>query len=148
MNKIKLILDTEVLERYNQYYFKQHPRATKKPIEKPFHPSINVWSIKPRLQMNALKQTWKVFTIWWINDLGYQNMKLDNVDIIYDIYHPTIRRTDPDNYSPKFLHDGFVESGFLIDDDREHLHSLTIRCHVDKNNPRTEIEIIERNNHE
>lgn len=142
--KIKLILDNDVVDRYNQYYFSQHPRAKKKQIEHPYHPSINIWSIKPRIQMNALKQSWKDFIIWWIKDLGYENRKLDNVEIIYDIYHPTKRRTDPDNYTPKFIHDGFVESGFLVDDDREHLHSLTIRCHVDKNNPRTEIEIIER----
>ena len=92
--------------------------------------------------MNEMKQSWKDFIIWWIKDLGYENRKLDNVEIIYDIYHPTKRRTDPDNYTPKFIHDGFVESGFLVDDDREHLHSLTIRYHVDKDNPRTEIEIV------
>ena len=77
-----------------------------------------------------------------INDLGYEDMNLNNIDIEYDIYHPTKRRTDTDNYSPKFIHDGFVESGFLVDDDREHIHSLTIRCHVDKDNPRTEITVI------
>ncbi len=93
--------------------------------------------------MNVLKQSWKNFIVWYIKDLGYENLKLDDVDIIYNIYHPTKRRTDPDNYTPKFIHDGFVESGFLLDDDREHLKSLTIRCHVDKNNPRTEIEIIQ-----
>lgn len=141
--KIKLILNNAVIDKYNQCYFSQHPRASKRPIEHPYHPSINVWSIKPRIQMNALKQKWKDFVIWWIRDLGYENKQLDNVDVIYDIYHPTKRRTDPDNYTPKFIHDGFVESGFLVDDDREHLHSLTIRCHVDKENPRTEIEVIQ-----
>lgn len=141
VNKIKLILDNDVVNRYNQYYFSQHLRARKKPIEHPYHPSINIWSIKPRIQMNDLKQKWKDFIVWWINDLGYENLKLNSVDIVYDIYHPTKRRTDPDNYTPKFIHDGFVESGLLIDDDRDHLHSLTIRCHVDKYNPRTEIDI-------
>ena len=141
MNFIKLILDMDVVNRYNQLYFSQHPKAKKKQIEHPYHPSINVWAIKPRIQMNALKQSWKAFIIWWIKDLGYENMKLDNINIEYDIYHPTKRRTDTDNYSPKFIHDGFVESGFLVDDDREHLHSLTIRCHVDKDNPRTEITV-------
>ena len=91
----------DVIDKYNAYYFSQHPRAKKKQIEHPYHPSINVWSIKPRIQMNALKQTWKQFIMWWIK-------------------------------------------GFLVDDDREHLHSLTIRCHVDKDNPRTEINIIEK----
>lgn len=142
MNIIKIIIDNDVVDKYNEYYFTQHPRAKKKPIDKCIHPSINVWSIKPRIQMNALKQSWKEFIIWFINDLGYENMLLDNIDVVYDIYHPTKRRTDPDNFSPKFIHDGFVESGFWVDDDREHLHSLTIRCHVDKYYPRTEIEII------
>jgi len=56
---IKLIIDNDVVERYNQYYFSQHPKAKKKQIEHAYHPSINVWSIKPRKQMNALKQSWK-----------------------------------------------------------------------------------------
>lgn len=134
-------MNQEVVDKYNQYYFSQHSKAKKVQIDKPWHPSINVWAIKPRIQMNALKQSWKSFIIWWVNQLGYENMKLDNFRVEYDIYHPTKRRTDADNYSPKFIHDGFVESGFWIDDDREHLHSLTIRCHVDKDDPRTEIRI-------
>lgn len=138
---VKLILDMDVVNRYNEYYFKQHPKAKKKPIEHPYHPSLNVYCIKPRIQMNAMKQQWKNFIIFWIKELGYENKKLDDVKIVYDIYHPTKRRTDPDNFTPKFIHDGFVEAGFLVDDDRNHLHSLTIRCHVDKENPRTEISI-------
>ena len=63
---IKLILDNDVVERYNQYYFSQHPKAKKKQIEHAYHPSINIWSIKPRTQMNALKQSWKNFIIWWM----------------------------------------------------------------------------------
>ena len=57
--KIKIIIDNDVVERYNEYYFSQHPKAKKKPIEKPMHPSINQWCILPRIQMNALKQKWK-----------------------------------------------------------------------------------------
>lgn len=131
----------DVLEKYYIYYFKNHPRAKKKPIDHPYHPSVNVWCIKPRLQMNDMKQKWKDFIKWWIEDLGYQDMRLSDVDMTYDIYHPSKRRTDPDNYTPKFIHDGFVDAGFLLDDDRDHLKSLTIRCHVDKLNPRTEIEV-------
>ena len=40
-NYIKLILDNDLLEKYNEYYFKIHPRAKKKPIEKPRHTSLN-----------------------------------------------------------------------------------------------------------
>lgn len=139
MKEIKLILDQDVLDRYNEYYFSKHPRATKIPIEKPIHPSINVWAILQRIQMNALKQKHKDFICWWIKDMKLNDMHLDNFEVEYDIYHPTKRRADPDNYTAKFWHDGFVESGFWVDDDRDHLHSMTIRCHVDKEHPRTEI---------
>ena len=57
MKDIKLILNMDVVNRYNEYYFSQHPKAKKKQIEHPYHPSINVWSIKPRIQMNALKHS-------------------------------------------------------------------------------------------
>ena len=79
MTIIKIIIDNDVVNRYNEYYFKQHPRAKKKQIEKCIHPSINIWSIKPRIQMNALKQSWKNFIIWLVDDLGYTNMKLNNM---------------------------------------------------------------------
>lgn len=141
MKKIKLVLDNDVLDKYNIYYFENHPRARKIPIEHPYHPSINIWCILPRMQMNALKQKWKDFGVWWISELGYTDMKIDKCEMIFDVYHPTKRRTDPDNFSPKFLDDSFVESGFLVDDDRDHVESLTIRCHVDKEHPRTEITV-------
>ena len=78
----------DVVDKYNAYYFSQHPRAKKKQIEHPYHPSINVWSIKPRIQMNALKQTWKQFIMWWIKDLGYEIKTLYQKDknIIKNIF--------------------------------------------------------------
>ena len=99
---VKLILDMDVVNRYDEHYFKQHPKAKKKPIEHPYHPSLNVYCIKPRIQMNAMKQQWKDFIIFWIKELGYENKKLDDVKIVYDIYHPTKRRTDPDNFNCLF----------------------------------------------
>ena len=50
-----------------------------------------------------------------------------------------------DNTVPKFILDGFSESGFIVDDDGQHLKSLTLRTGYDKNNPRTEIEVIIHN---
>lgn len=92
--------------------------------------------------MNALKQKWKQFGVWFIKELGYSNMKLDNFDIIITVFFETKRRHDADNQVPKFLLDAFTESGFIIDDDESHLHSLTLKTGYDKLNPRTEIEII------
>lgn len=135
--KLVLILDQSVLDKYNEYYFSLHPKAKKIPIDKPRHPSINQWCILPRIQMNALKQKWRDFGIWWINDLGYQGLKLNDFDIEVIVYFDTKRRHDTDNQVPKFILDAFTESGFIVDDDEKHLHSLTLRTGYDKENPRT-----------
>ena len=140
-NYIKLILDNKVLERYNTYYFLEHPRAKKKPIEKPYHPSINTWCILPRIQMNALKQKWKDFVCFWMRLEKLENKKLDNFDITITVFFDIKRRHDVDNQVPKFILDGFTEAVFIVDDDEKHLHSLTLKTEYDKENPRTEIEI-------
>lgn len=137
--QLKLVLDRKVLDKYNAYYFCIHKKAKKAPIEKPWHPSINIWCVIPRIQMNALKQKWKDFIVWWINDIGCNGMNIQEYEIEFNIYHPTKRRADPDNFSPKFIMDGFTECNFLVDDDREHCKRLTIVCNVDKSDPRTEI---------
>lgn len=56
------MIDNSTLEEYEKYYFEQHPRASKKPIDKPRHPLMNQWMIMKRPMMNALKQKWKDFT--------------------------------------------------------------------------------------
>ena len=56
-------------------------------------------------------------------------------------YYKTNRRHDVDNSIIKFILDGFSESGFIVDDDSEHVKSLLLECYVDKTNPRTEITI-------
>ena len=92
--------------------------------------------------MNQLKQKWKDFIVYWINDLGLQNKHLDSFDMTFSTYMPTKRRVDCDNTVPKFILDGFSESGFIVDDDGKHLHTLTLKTGYDKDNPRTEIEVI------
>jgi Holliday junction resolvase RusA-like endonuclease len=142
---IKLTLDQSVLDKYNKYYFLEHPKAKKIPIEHPYHPSINTWIILPRIQMNALKQKWKDFVKFWMKLEKLENRQLDNFDIILTVYFNTKRRHDTDNQVPKFILDGFTESGFIVDDDEKHLHSLTLKTGYDKENPRTEIEVIIHN---
>ena len=139
-NYIKLILDQEVLDKYTEYYFKLHPKAKKIPIPKPRHESINQWCILPRIQMNALKQKWKDFVIFWIKSEGLYDRQLDNFDVVQTVFFDIKRRHDADNQIPKFILDGFSEAKFIIDDDEKHLHSLTLRTGYDKLNPRTEFE--------
>lgn len=138
-NELKLIIDNEVLARYETYYFDIHKRASKKPIAHPYHESINVWMIMKRPMMNALKQKWKDFIVWFINDQGYSNLRIEKCDIICRTFYPNHRRHDTDNSVPKFLLDGLVQSGLIIDDDSEHIMSLLLECFVDVKHPRTEI---------
>lgn len=140
---ITLILDNDTLERYNAHYFSLHPRAEKVPIAKPYHPSINTWFTMKRPQMNALKQKWKDFVMWWVEEQGCQGKLLDRFSMTITIYFPTRMRHDLDNQTPKFILDGFTEAGFIVDDDEKHLTSLTLKSGYDKDNPRTVIEIEE-----
>ena len=141
MKTLNLVLDQAVLDKYNAYYFKLYPRRSKVPIEHPYHESINKWFIMQRPQMNALKQKWKEFCVWWIEQLGYSGLGLDQFEMTFTTFMPTKRRIDTDNTVPKMILDGFVESGFIVDDDGRHLRSLTLKTDYDKERPRTEIEI-------
>ncbi len=145
MNKkqYKIVIDHDVLDRYTQHYFRIHTKAQKVPILHPYHPSINEWMIMKRPMMNALKQKWKDFVIWVIEDQGYSNLRIEQCDIEVDTYYATNRRHDVDNSVIKFILDGMCDSGMIIDDDSKHVLSLTLRCHTDREWPRTEILIIE-----
>ncbi len=142
MTNIKLIIDKDVLNVYSKYYFEQHPKAHKVPIPHPYHESINKWMIMKRPMMNALKGKWKDFIVWFIGQQGYSNLHIERCEMLFTAYYPNNRRHDTDNSCPKFIIDGLVESGFIIDDDHLHLTELRLRCGVDINNPRTEIDII------
>lgn len=142
MNEIRLVIDTETIEAYNEQYFAFHPRAYKRQIEHPWHPSINQWFVMQRPQLNSLKQKWKLFGEWLCAQYGCAELMLDSVDIEIITYFDTKRRHDVDNYVPKFLFDAFVSCGFIVDDDDQHIHKLTLQNGYDKENPRTEIVII------
>ena len=132
-----------MVARYTQHYFSIHKKATKAPIAHPYHPSINEWMIMKRPMMNALKQKWKDFVVWVIEDQGYSNLRIERCDIEVDTYYGTNRRHDVDNSVIKFILDGMCDGGMIVDDDSEHVVSLTLRCHTDRERPRTEITITE-----
>ena len=136
---IMLIIDNNTLSDYSAYYFKYHPRARKEPIESPHHPSINKWMILQRQSMNALKQKWKDFMIWFVEHSEYKDINIERCDMEFTSYFKTKIRHDVDNTVPKFLLDGLAESGFIVDDDSKHIESITLKCGYDKENPRTEI---------
>ncbi len=138
-NSITLVIDRDVLHTYSDYYFTQHPKAQKEPIKQPYHESINVWMIMKRPMMNALKQKWKDFVRWFVSEQGYANLHIEQCEISQTVYYPNNRRHDIDNSVPKFILDGLVESGVVVDDDSKHITKLTLQCGVDVARPRTEI---------
>lgn len=141
MSQIILTIDNSVLEKYNSYYFKKYPKRKKKPIEKPIPPSLNHWMVLPRPQMNGEKQKWKEFGEWLVRYHGFENMKINLCNIIITYYFDSKRRHDADNYTPKNLFDSFTSSGLLVDDDFNHVQSLTIKGDYCKEDPKTIIEI-------
>lgn len=137
--RIKLTIDEQVLQGYEKYYFALHPKASKRPIAHPYHESINQWMIMKRPMMNALKAKWKDFIVWFIDQQGYTNLRIEQCELTFKTYFGTGRRHDVDNTCPKFILDGLCESGFIEDDDSTHIQRLTLMCGVDKEHPRTEI---------
>lgn len=92
-----------------------------------------------RPMMNALKQKWKDFIVWYIETQGYSNLRIERCELSFITYYGNNRRHDPDNSVPKFILDGLCDGGFIADDDSEHISKLTLQCSVDINHPRTEI---------
>ena len=145
MKTIKLTIDDDILKKYNQYYFEKYPKRRKEPIEQPYQPSINKWMILQRQSMNSLKQKWKDFMVWFIEYCGYKNFLIEECTMTFTTYFKTKIRHDSDNFVPKFILDGLVESGFIVDDDSRHLKSITLVCEIDKEHPRTEIDVFLEN---
>lgn len=141
MNDIQLVIDSDVMRKYYDVYFEIHPRAQKVPLPYPYHESINKWMIMKRPKMNALKQKWKDFIVWFVGTKGYSNLRINKCDIEFCTFYSTERRHDTDNSCPKFIIDGLCESGLLVDDDSSHVSSLLLKCFADRNRPRTEIYI-------
>ena len=142
-NEIKIVIDRDTIKKYNSFYFSQYPTRRKEPIERPIHPSLNIWSTMTSLSRNGLKQKWREFTLWLIKDLHLESAAIKCFDVEVITYMPTRRRSDPDNFVPKFILDGLVEGGVIEDDDGKHMKHLVLSTDYDKENPRTEITIKE-----
>ena len=65
----------------------------------------------------------------------------DKATVKITYYFRTKIRHDPDNYSGKFILDGLVKAGIIADDSFNNIN-LILSGKYDKDNPRTEIEII------
>ena len=136
-DKIVITFTPELLEDWTKIYMKKHPRTKKKPIAKPIHESLNVWTIMRRPMANALKQKWKEFVQYCVdyyklNDLGISKCKCKY--IAHKGYVKSKRRSDIDNLTPKFILDGLTAecSGVLVDDSCDCIEEMTIKIIQEK----------------
>lgn len=87
------------------------------------------------------KEKWHWLIKAAIKDKPEKPLKKAKVAITY--FFPDKRRRDPDNYSGKFILDPLVREGILKDDSFEVITLQMKKGGVDKENPRTEIEVRE-----
>lgn len=94
------------------------------------------------------------------NKWKYQEIKKEWADLIFYTCRPRPKepiqkavvkltyffkdkqRRDPDNYSGKMILDGLVKARIIEDDSFNNI-TLILKAYTDKDNPRTEIEVVE-----
>jgi crossover junction endodeoxyribonuclease RusA len=140
MKEYTIIINNYVLGEYSKYYFSKYPKRRVLPIKKPIPPSFNYFTSIKRIVQNALKQNYKEFSIWLASYYNVANLNLDKAEFTYTFYFPDHRRRDVDNLllTPKFINDGLVEAGVLVDDNGENLRLMFNPFQYDKLNPRVE----------
>ena len=145
MKKYNITIDEKLLNEYYDYYFEEYPRRRVKPIKGIFPPSLNAFTAMKRIQQNNVKQKYKEFSKWMASYYGIANLQMEKIRIDYKFYFGDRRRRDMDNMmiTPKFINDGLVDAGVMIDDDGKHLHIGFEPFKYDKEHPRIEMEIRE-----
>lgn len=76
--------------------------------------------------------------------------KVDKPIILHIKWYEENNRRDIDNitFAVKFILDELVNEGILIDDSRKYVKSINHNVYTDKENPRIEVELIEREKNE
>ena len=139
---MKLIINKTVVELYNKYDLTQRPRRKREPITKCYPPSLNEWIYLSRFQTKNLKTNWENFIIWLCDYYSLSNSLVNKCNIIITYYFGTKHRHDPSNYITKFIDDGLVDANVITDDSFFVIKSMLVKADYDKDDPRTEIEII------
>lgn len=103
-------------------------------------PSLNKYAGRQNVwEYRQDKNDWKNLCVLYCRPRPQNPPEYAQVTITY--YFDNRRRHDADNYQ-KFLLDGLVAAGVIMDDDFSHIQVLC-KGGYDKKNPRTEIEINE-----
>lgn len=97
-----------------------------------------------RFRSADLKREMNDFILWQIRG-QLRGYKADGkVYLRFDWYEPN-RRRDMDNvaFAKKFVQDALVNGGYLKNDGWKHVVGFSDSFHIDKDDPRVEVEIVE-----
>lgn len=97
----------------------------------------NVW------QYRKDKEEWEEKVAVYCRPRPKKPIEKSTLTLTY--YFKTRIRHDPNNYDGQFITDGLVKAGIIADDSFDNI-DLVLRGSHDKENPRTEIEIVEVEN--
>lgn len=89
-----------------------------------------------------MKRRW-TDTICLLAKCQYKGEAYEKAEVVITYFFKDRRRRDPDNYSGKLILDGLTKAGVIKDDDFDHITLTVQKGGVDKNNPRTVIEVKE-----
>lgn len=107
------------------------------------HPSLNKWAIANRFAANKEKQVWKEMVYWACKEKGIKATIRGPVRVEIHYKFKDKRRRDCDNYTPKFILDGLVEAGVLVDDSCDIVTELLIKMSIGTGETKTIISLHE-----
>lgn len=143
MKTIKIIIDKDIMEKYEVDYFKLNPRCRVFPkyFKNPIPMSLNTFLNLKREAQGTVKSKYKDFAVWLAKQYGISERNFEDIKVTYDFYFGIIRKRDVDNYvmANKLLMDGFVSADVLIDDNSKHLALQFNPFKLDRKNPRVEL---------
>ena len=106
-------------------------------------PSLNRFAgRKNHEEYRDKKILWKNWVCLSCRPRPEQPIEQAKVTITY--FFPDGRRRDPDNYCGKMILDGLTAAGIIVDDDFGRIDLTIRRGGVDRENPRTEVEVAEK----
>lgn len=92
-----------------------------------------------------MKDHWGNFMEYMVKKYNLGDLKVSKCNITYEMTYHTRARRDPDNFAPKFINDGLVKGGLLVDDSFKQIQEMKFTGRYEKGVRKTRIiiEILE-----
>lgn len=108
-------------------------------------PSLNRYAgRKNEWEYRSEKARWKQM-VAWLSKKDRPDKPYKTATVFLTYYFPNGIRRDPDNYAGKMILDGLTAGGVIVDDSFNCIR-LVLDGQIDRENPRTEVEIVEGKN--